>query len=178
MLNPNKQTNKHFVWSVQNHNFARNAKAYRHYADFLYRARLLTNRFLEQGQVATRLQSSLQRFYGRQHELLDRKGVSVCAMKADLFNVSQFSFPLSSTPDLTFYEQLGGCFQKSRGPLPYRCTWFMLPVFSGIRVVHLLLLLCIYDFSSLMFFVVYVFFQCLAFFLFPMTGLCPWITLL
>ena len=39
----------------------------------------------------------------------------------------------------------------------------MLPVFSGVRVAHFLLLLCMYDFSYFMFFVVYVCFPCLAF---------------
>ena len=37
----------------------------------------------------------------------------------------------------------------------------MLPVFSGVRVAHLPLLLCMYDFSCFMFFVVYVCFPCL-----------------
>ena len=39
----------------------------------------------------------------------------------------------------------------------------MLPVFSGVRVAHLLLLLCMYDFSYSMFFVVYDCFPCLIF---------------
>ena len=97
-------------------------------------ARLLTIRFLEEGCVATRLNSSLRKFYGRHHEFVGRYGISICNMKIDLFDVSQFSFPLSSTLDLTFYEQLGECFQKSRGHLPYRCTWSMFLVFSGVRV--------------------------------------------
>ena len=96
---------------------------------------------------------------GLHHELVNRYGVSICAMKTDLFDVSQFSSPLLSTPDLTtFYQQLGGCFQRR---LPYRCTWCMLSVFTGVLVAHLLMLLCIYDFSYFMFFVVYVCFPCL-----------------
>ena len=59
-------------------------------------------------------------FYFALNELVDRYDVSISAMKTDLFNVLQFSFPL--TPDLTFYKQLCGCFQKSRGRLAYRCT--------------------------------------------------------
>ena len=39
----------------------------------------------------------------------------------------------------------------------------MLPVFSGVRVAHLLLLLCMYDFNYFMFFVVCVCFPCLVF---------------
>ena len=53
---------------------------------FLYRARILTNRLLEQGCVATKLKSSLQKFYGGHHELVDRYDVSICTMKTDLFN--------------------------------------------------------------------------------------------
>ena len=34
------------------------------------------------------LKSSQQKFYGRHHELVDRYGVSICAMKTDVFNVS------------------------------------------------------------------------------------------
>ena len=68
--------------------FIRYARAGRDYADFVYRARILTNRRLEHGYVATGLKSSLQKFYGRHHELVDRYGVSICAMKTDLFNVS------------------------------------------------------------------------------------------
>ena len=51
--------------------------------------------------VATRLKSSLQKIYGCHHELVDRYGVCICTMKTDLFNMSLFSFPLLSTPDLT-----------------------------------------------------------------------------
>ena len=36
----------------------------------------------------------------------------------------------------------------------------MLPVLSGVRVAHLLLLLCMYDFSYFTFLVVYVCFPC------------------
>ena len=55
----------------------RYARACRNYADFLYRVRTLTVRLLGQGHVATSLKSSLQKFYGRHHELLDRYGVSI-----------------------------------------------------------------------------------------------------
>ena len=66
----------------------RYARACRNYADFLNRARTLTNRLLEKGYIAIRLNSSLQKFYGRHYELVDRYGVSIYAMKTDLFNVS------------------------------------------------------------------------------------------
>ena len=82
-------------------------------------------------------------------------------MKTNLFNVSVVSLPFSSTSDFTFYKQFGGYFWKSRGRLPCRCTWFMLPVFNG--VAHLPLLLFMYYFSYFMFFVVYICFPCLVF---------------
>ena len=70
----------------------RYARACRNYSDFLYRARLL-----EQSYVATRKKSSLQKFYGRLHELVDRYGVSICAMRTDLIRVivflSSFVYP-------------------------------------------------------------------------------------
>ena len=70
-------------------------------------------------------------------------------MIIDLFTVFQFSFLRSSTPDVTLNEQLDGCFYKSRGRLPYRCTWFSLAPFahllSCVRVVSVIScsLLCV-----------------------------------
>ena len=70
-------------------------------------------------------------------------------MKIDL----GLSFPLSSTLDLHFNEQLGGC-------LPYRCTRSMLPVSSGVQVAYLLLLFRMCYLGYFMFFVVYICFPC------------------
>ena len=50
----------------------------------LYLARLLTVMLQEQGYVAIRLKSLLQKFNGRHHELEDCYGVSICTMKTDL----------------------------------------------------------------------------------------------
>ena len=55
------------------------------YQDFLDRARLLTDKLLNQGFVNTRLKLSLQKFYGRHHELVDRYGKSISEMKSDIF---------------------------------------------------------------------------------------------
>ena len=52
------------------------------FLDFLYRGRQLIIRLLGQGYVATKLKSSLQKLYGRHHELY---GVSICTMAAELF---------------------------------------------------------------------------------------------
>ena len=70
------------------------------------------------------------------------------------------SFPFLFHLPWTFYELLGRCFQKSRGCLPYQCTWSMLPVFGVVRVAHLFLLLFTYYFGYFMFFFVCV---CLVF---------------
>ena len=42
------------------------------YSDFLDRTQLLTQKLLKQGYVAPRLMSSLQIFYGRHHNRVDR----------------------------------------------------------------------------------------------------------
>ena len=55
----------------------------------------------------------------------------------------------SFVPDLTFYEQICGCFSKSRRRLPYPCTWSLLTFFRPVRVIHLRLFLCTYYFGSL-----------------------------
>ena len=63
----------------------RYSRACDQYHDFLDRAQLLTNKLLKQGYVAPRLKSSLQKFYGRHHELVERYGISISQMKLDLF---------------------------------------------------------------------------------------------
>ena len=55
------------------------------YSDFLNRAQLLTNKLLQQGYVAQRLKSSLLKFYGRHHDLIDRYETSVSQMRSDIF---------------------------------------------------------------------------------------------
>jgi len=66
----------------------RYARACRKYTDFVYRAKLLTDKLLKQGYVVTRLRSSLQKFYGRHHELVDKYGVAISKMRNDLFPLS------------------------------------------------------------------------------------------
>ena len=56
-------------------------------------------RLLEQGCVATRLISSVQKFCCCHMELVDSYGVPICTMKTDLFDVSKFSFSLLSFID-------------------------------------------------------------------------------
>jgi hypothetical protein len=49
-------------------------------SDFLYRAQLLTQKLLKQGYVASRLKSSIQKFYGCHHNLVDRYELSITQM--------------------------------------------------------------------------------------------------
>ena len=56
------------------------------YSDFIDRARLLTKKLLNQGSVVPKLQSSLLKFYGRHHDLVDRYDKTVSQMKEDLFS--------------------------------------------------------------------------------------------
>ena len=54
------------------------------YLDFIDRARLLAQKLLNQGYVASKLQSFFLKFYGRHHDLVDRYDKTVSKMK-DLF---------------------------------------------------------------------------------------------
>jgi hypothetical protein len=54
------------------------------YRDFLDRAQLLTQNLLKQGYAAPRLKSSLQQFYGRHRNLVDRYEISTSQMTMDL----------------------------------------------------------------------------------------------
>ena len=50
------------------------------YQDFLDRGLLLTMKLLNQGFLLIKLKSSLQKCYGRHHDLVDRYGISVSQM--------------------------------------------------------------------------------------------------
>ena len=65
----------------------RYSRACDQYQDFLDRVHLLTNKLLNQGFIDTRLKLSLQKFYGRHHELVGRYGKSISEMKSDIFNI-------------------------------------------------------------------------------------------
>jgi hypothetical protein len=47
------------------------------YQDFLDRGLLLTGKLLNQGFLLVKLKSSLRKFYGHHHDLVDRYGISV-----------------------------------------------------------------------------------------------------
>ena len=96
----------------------RYTRACHNYADILYRARLLTIRVLEPGYIGTRLKSSLQKFYGCHHELLDRYGVSICTTRIDLFNVSQFPFLFRLPWTWLFMNNSVGVSRKTKDAYP------------------------------------------------------------
>ena len=58
------------------------------YQDFLDRGLLLTRKLLNQGFLMIRLKSSLRKFYGRHHELVDSYEISVSQMITDMFPLS------------------------------------------------------------------------------------------
>ena len=62
------------------------ARACPQYSEFLNRAQLLTKNLLKQGYSAPRLKSSLQKFYGHHHDLVDRYEISISQMTIDLLH--------------------------------------------------------------------------------------------
>jgi hypothetical protein len=55
----------------------RHSRACGSYQDFLDRGLLLTRKLLNQGFLMVKLKSPFPKFYGRQHDLVDRYGISV-----------------------------------------------------------------------------------------------------
>jgi hypothetical protein len=56
--------------------------------DFLDRGLLLTGKLLNHGFLLVKLKSSLRKFYGSHHDLVDRYGISVSQMTTDMFHLS------------------------------------------------------------------------------------------
>jgi hypothetical protein len=52
------------------------------------RGLLLTRILLNQGFLLVKLKSSLRKFYGRHHDLVDCYGISVSQMTTDMFHLS------------------------------------------------------------------------------------------
>jgi hypothetical protein len=59
------------------------------YQDLLDRGLLLTRKQLNQGLLLVKLKSSLRKFYGRHHDLVDRYGISVSQVTMDMFHLSK-----------------------------------------------------------------------------------------
>jgi hypothetical protein len=66
----------------------RYSKACGSYQDVLDRGLLLTRKLLNQGFLLVKLKSSLQKFYGRHHDLVDLYGISVSQMTTDMVHLS------------------------------------------------------------------------------------------
>ena len=58
------------------------------YQDFLDRGLLQTRKLLSQGFLLIKLKSSLRKFYGLHHDLIDRYGISMSQMTTDMFHLS------------------------------------------------------------------------------------------
>ena len=101
------------------------------YLDFIDRARLLTQKLLNQGYVAPKLQSSFLKFYERHHDLVDRYDKTVSKMKEDLF---------TWCPCLTRFDvsNMAGVLQEA-DCLLFRSTGVYPQFFGGVHVVHLFL---------------------------------------
>jgi hypothetical protein len=56
------------------------------YPDILDNGLLLTRKLLNQTFLLVKLKSSLRKFYGRHHDLVDRYGISVSQMTTDMFH--------------------------------------------------------------------------------------------
>ena len=59
-----------------------------YYEDFLDRGLLLTRKLLKQGFLLVNLKSSLRKFYGHHHDLVNRYGTSVSQMTTDMLHLS------------------------------------------------------------------------------------------
>ena len=101
------------------------------YLDFIDRSRLWTQKLLNQGYVAPKLQSSFLKFYGRYHNLVDRYEQTVSKMKEDLFTWCPFLIL-----DLTSTWRVS-CRKQRLLTLPEHLS--LPPVFGGVHVVHLFL---------------------------------------
>ena len=122
----------------------RYSRTFGSYQDFLYRGWLLTRKLLNQGFLFAKLKSSLRRFYGLHHVLVDRYRTSVTNYHGYIpLVVNTFrSFPHSwfiiefvtrLTQRVSLVEQELLTIPEHLGPPP---------VFSGDRVIWSLTLMC------------------------------------
>jgi hypothetical protein len=118
------------------------------YQDFLDRGLLLTMKLLNQGFLLVKLKSSLRKFYGRHHDLVDRYGISVTndhGYVPLVVNISRF-FPHSRfiTGFVTRLTRRVPLVEQELITLPEHLS--SPPVFSGFRVTRsLVLCVCIVD---------------------------------
>ena len=109
------------------------------YLDFIDRGRLLTQKLLNQGYDAPKLQSSFLKFYGRHHDLVDRYDKTVSKIKEDLFTWCPFLILDHTRFDVS---NMAGVLQKAETAYSSGAPEST-PVFCGVHVVHLFLVLCL-----------------------------------
>jgi hypothetical protein len=76
------------AYGVYNSQLIRYSIACGSYQDFLDRGLLLTGNLLNQRFLLVKLKSSLRKFYGCHHDLVDRYGISVSQNTMDMFYLS------------------------------------------------------------------------------------------
>ena len=119
------------------------------YQDFLHRGLLLIRKLRNQGFLLVKLKSSLQKFYGCHHDLVDRYGISVSQLTTDMFHLSvntSRSFPHSwhITGFVTRLTLRMSLVEHKLLTLPEHLS--SPPVFSGVRVTRsLVLYVCFID---------------------------------
>ena len=77
----NNQPMNHGIYISEHIRYAR---ACAQFSDSLDRAQLLKQKLLKQGYVAPSVQSSIQKFYGRHHNLVNRHEISTFQITMDL----------------------------------------------------------------------------------------------
>ena len=109
------------------------------YQDFLDRGLLLTRKLLNQGFLLVKLKSSLRKFYGRHHDLVDHYGISVSQRpricSTCRINTSR-AFPHSRliTGFVTTLRRRWPLVEQELLNLPEHLS--SPPVFSGVRVTR------------------------------------------
>jgi hypothetical protein len=116
------------------------------YSDFLDRSQLRTQKLLKQGYVSPRLRSSLHKFYGRHHNLVDRYAISISKMTMDLLLLRRCSFSLSLPrllPNLIVYmSNTEGVLLEARTAYPSPAPAFIPGILVG-SVLVIFLVFCI-----------------------------------
>jgi hypothetical protein len=112
------------------------------YEDFLDRGFLLTRKLLNQWFLLVKLKSSLRKFYGRQHDLVDRYGISVSQLThgyVPLVVNNSWSFPHSwhITGFVARFTRWVPLVEQELLTLSEPLS--LPPVFSGVRVTRSLL---------------------------------------
>ena len=84
----------------------RYSRAFAQLSNFLDRAQLLTQKLLKQNYVAPMLNSSLNKFYSRHHNLVDRYEISISQLTMDLLLFAQILMSYKRQDSLTLREHM------------------------------------------------------------------------